>query len=156
MSEETAAPRAGRPSEYSEEVALAVCARIADGESLRSVCRDEAMPAKSTIFKWLSQQQAFADQYARAMEARADAMFEDILEIADDSSGDRKVVGRDGEEREVCDTEFVQRARLRVDARKWMLGKMSPKKYGDKVALVGGGPDDAPLIPVLNVTIGGA
>lgn len=137
MSEETEAPRAGRPSEYSEEVALAVCERIADGESLRSVCRDDAMPAKSTIFKWLSQQQAFADQYARAMEARADAMFEDILEIADDKSQDVKIVGED--EREVCNTEFVQRARLRVDARKWMLGKMSPKKYGEKLDLSHGG-----------------
>jgi hypothetical protein len=127
----------GRPSEFSQEVADTICERIAHGESLRAICRDETTPAMSTVFKWLSQRPAFAEQYALAREAQADALFDEILDIADDSSGDTKIVGRDGEEREVCDAEFVQRSRLRVDARKWMAGKLRPKVYGEKLDLGG-------------------
>lgn len=137
MTEESASPRVGRPSEYTEAVALQICERLADGESLRAICRDEHMPGRSTVFQWLAANKSFADQYAHAREAQADALFEDILEIADDNSGDVKVVGDD--EREVCNTEFVQRARLRVDARKWMASKLAPKKYGEKLDLSHGG-----------------
>ena len=125
----------GRPSTYTAEMAATICGRIADGESLRAICLDDAMPARSAVFKWLNEQPDFADQYARAREAQAEVLFEDILSIADDRSGDVKMVGREGEEREICDTEFVQRAKLRVDTRKWMAGKLAPKKYGEKLEL---------------------
>lgn len=123
----------GRPTDYNETVATIICERIADGESLRAICRDPSLPDRSTVFRWLANEEneGFRDQYARAREAQADALFEDILEIADDKSQDVKIVGED--EREVCNTEFVQRARLRVDARKWMAGRLAPKKYGDRV-----------------------
>ena len=64
-------------------------------------------------------------------------MFEDIIDIADDSSQDR-IVNEDG--KEVMNSEFVQRSRLRVDARKWALSKLNPKKYGDasRLTLEGG------------------
>lgn len=122
-----------RPSEFSQTVADAICERLAEGESLRTICSDDALPARSTVFKWLATADGFADQYARAREAQAEALFEDMLEIADDSSHDVKLVGREGEEREVCDTEFVARAKLRVDTRKWMASKLAPKKYGDRI-----------------------
>lgn len=133
----------GRPSDYTEELALVICERIAEGESLRAICRDDDMPARSSVFKWLIEHKAFSDQYARAREAQADALFEDILEIADDKSQDVRVVGED--EREVCNTEFVQRARLRVDARKWMAGKLAPKKYGEKVIQEHTGANGGPI-----------
>lgn len=133
----------GRPSDYSEEIALLICDRLADGESLRAICKDENMPARTSVFKWLSIHASFADQYAHAREAQADALFEDILEIADDSSLDTKIVGED--EREVCNTEFVQRAKLRVDARKWMASKLAPKKYGDRVVQEHTGPNGGPI-----------
>lgn len=120
----------GRTTTYTEEVALIICSRMADGASLRSICRDESMPALSTVFLWLTQQPTFSEQYTKAMSARADAMFEDMLDIADDSKSDYTVNG-DGEER--FNSEHVNRARLRIDTRKWMIGRMSPKKYGDKV-----------------------
>lgn len=127
----------GRPSEFTQEIADAICERIAEGESLRTICRDDEMPNRSTVFRWLAARPEFSDQYARAREAQAEALFEDMLEIADDASGDTKIVGRDGEEREVCDTEFVQRSKLRIDTRKWMAGKLAPKKYGEKLELGG-------------------
>lgn len=147
----------GRPSDYTSELADLILDRIAEGESLRAICRDDEMPNRATVFRWLASDAAFSDQYARAREAQAEALFEDMLEIADDSSRDTKLVGRDGEEREVCDTEFVQRAKLRVDTRKWMAGKLAPKKYGEKVALEHSGPNGStlPAIKVEFVKAGG-
>lgn len=121
-------------SAYTEEMAAEICARISNGRSLRSVCRDEDMPAQATVFKWLAAQPSFVEQYARAREAQADAIFDEILDIADDSGLDTSI-GADGQVR--VDGEAIARARLRVDARKWMAGKMAPKKYGDKLNLEG-------------------
>jgi hypothetical protein len=125
---------AGRPSEFSEAIADLVCEGIADGRSLRAIAQDEGMPARSTIFKWLSQNPSFADQYARAREVQADVIFEEILEIADDGRNDTYT---DDEGRQRTDHDVIARSRLRVDARKWMAGKLRPKKYGDKLELSG-------------------
>lgn len=120
----------GRPSTYNQDVATAICARMSEGESLRSICRDPSMPALSTVFLWVSKHSEFSEQYRLAMASRADAMFEDMIEIADDSAED--YVNTDQGEK--FNSEHVQRSRLRLDTRKWMLSKMMPKKYGDKVA----------------------
>ena len=120
----------GRPTTYNQETASLICARMADGESLRSICRDDSMPALSTVFLWVSKHSEFSEQYKLAMASRADAMFEDMIDIADDGRNDY-IVNGDGEER--FNTEHVQRSRLRLDTRKWMLSKMLPKKYGDKI-----------------------
>jgi hypothetical protein len=78
----------------------------------------------------LDNNEALSKQYARACEERADKEFEDILSIADNSGND-KVTNDNGDE--VVDNEAIARDRLRVDARKWRLSKMLPKKYGDKI-----------------------
>lgn len=140
----------GRPSEFSPEVANAICERLIEGESLRSICKADDMPSASTVCRWLGSKEEWADafrqQYAHAREAQADTLFDEILDIADDASRDVKVIGSDDYEREVCNTEFVQRARLRVDARKWMAGKLAPKKYGEKVVQQHEGPDGGPVV----------
>lgn len=59
-------------------------------------------------------------------------MADEIIDIADASEGD-VIVDEDG--RRLIDNEAVQRARLRVDSRKWLLSKLVPKKYGDKIDL---------------------
>ena len=120
----------GRPTDYSQEKASLICSRMAEGESLRSICRDDSMPALSTVFLWVTKHSEFSEQYKLAMASRADAMFEDMIDIADDGRNDYIVSG-EGEER--FNTEHVQRSRLRLDTRKWMLSKMLPKKYGDKI-----------------------
>lgn len=107
-----------RASEYTQETADLICEQVADGRSLRSICADAGMPDKATVFRWLAAHEAFRDQYARARESQADSLFDDILEIADTA-------------------EDAQIARLRVDARKWMAGKLRPKVYGEKVELGG-------------------
>lgn len=126
----------GRPSAFSAEIADAICERLIGGESLRTICGDDAMPAASSVFKWLRQHPDFAEQYARAREAQADALVEDIIEIADDGRSDFRV---DGQGNERVDAEHIQRSRLRVDTRKWLMAKLAPKKYGDKIDLNHGG-----------------
>ena len=78
----------GRPSIFTDDLAATICQRIADGESLRSVCRDDDMPAKSTVLKWLGENDGFSAHYARARTAQADHFADEIIEIADDGSND--------------------------------------------------------------------
>lgn len=143
----------GRPSEFSEKVASIICERIADGESLRTICLDDAMPHRSTVFRWLAANESFRDQYTRAREAQADALFEEILEIADDTSHDTIIKeGKDGGEYEAANSEWINRSRLRVDARKWMASKLAPKKYGDKLDVNHGGQPGNPIVTVRDLT----
>lgn len=130
----------GRPSEFSQETADAICEKLADGESLRSICLADEMPAKSTVFKWLGQHSDFADQYARAREAQADTLADDIVDIADDGTNDwMKRQRDDGTTEDVLNHEHIARSKLRVDARKWVAAKLKPKKYGDKIDVTSGG-----------------
>ncbi len=128
-----------RPLAYKQAIADIICERIADGHSLREICSEDNMPAKSTVFRWLLLKPDFSDQYALAREAQADTLFDEILNIADDGSNDwmeRK--GDDGTALGWKENgEALRRSQLRVDARKWMAGKLRPKKYGEKVTLAG-------------------
>ena len=124
----------GRPSIYSPDLAAAICAELADGRSLRSVCRDEGMPDARTVFRWLAANDEFRQQYARAKEEAADALVEDILEIADDGRNDwMERAGDDAGSGWLLNGEHVQRTKVRIDARKWIAAKLKPKKYGEKV-----------------------
>jgi hypothetical protein len=105
------------------EVRDAILEGLADGRSLRSICRDDGMPNVATVMRWLADDAAWCEQYTRARLAGDDAMAEDIQDIADDA-------GLDHNDRKV-----------RIDARKWLLAKRQPKKYGDK-QLVGSDPDN--------------
>lgn len=107
-----------------------ICDEIEQGSSLRAALRKDKRPSSKTFFEWINEDLEKEKQYARATEKRADTIFEDILNIADDNSSD---VFYDDEGNERVNNDVIQRAKLRVDARKWMLGKMNPKKYGDKI-----------------------
>lgn len=134
--------RLGRPPmPMLEEVTDRICQRIADGESLRSICSDKDMPDKSTVLKWLSQSPAFASQYAHARELQADAIFDEVLDIADDGRNDWMEANGKDDEGWKQNGEAIQRSKLRIDARKWMAGKLRPKKYGEKT-LIGSDPDN--------------
>lgn len=112
------APKVGRPSTFTQDLANTICAQLAEGRSLRSVLTDEGMPAMSTVFKWLNEDQVFSEQYARAKEESADALADDIADIAE------KVL------KGVYDPAA---ARVALDGKKWFASKMKPKKYGDRI-----------------------
>lgn len=133
----------GRPTTFTQEIGDAICEGIASGKSLRAMLRDdETLPASSTIFRWLSLDKVFSEQYARAREAQADAMADEILQIADDGQNDTYV---DDEGRPRTDTDVIARSRLRVDARRWLASKLKPKVYGEKVDTTISGPDGGPV-----------
>ena len=112
------------------ELINTICKEMAKGRSLRSVLRDEGMPHHTTFFSWIDDNKERLAQYARAREDRADSIFEDMFDIADSQQKD-VITLEDG--KEVVNHDVIQRARLRVDTRKWILSKMQPKKYGDKL-----------------------
>jgi hypothetical protein len=125
---------AHRPSDYTQEIADHICEQIADGKSLRSICREDDMPNKATVFRWLGKHETFRDQYARAMEARADSHADDIVDIADDPTLD------------------PNDKRVRIDARKWTASKLKAKVYGDK-QLIGSDPENPlPTAPVIDAS----
>lgn len=112
-----------------------VCRQMAEeGKSLRSILKQNGMPAMSTFFSWLKGEDAESKHYARAyedaIELRADFHFEEIFTIAD-SVGDDMIENEDGIM--MVNHKVIQRDRLRVEARKWALARMNPKKFGDKV-----------------------
>ena len=125
-----------RPSEFDQSIADDLCTWLALGKSLNAFCREEGHPHKSTVLRWVENNKEFRDQYARARTEQAEYWAEEILEIADDGSNDWETrTGVGGREYEAINNEVVQRSRLRVDARKWLLSKLLPKKFGDSVPL---------------------
>lgn len=130
---------------YSAALAGQICARLADGESLRRICSDESMPTKTSVFRWLIEHKSFSDQYAKAREEQAELMADELLEIADDGTNDFKTIVQNGQEKEVFDSEHVQRSRLRIDTRKWIASKLLPKKYGEKITQEVTGKDGGPV-----------
>lgn len=130
--------------EYPSETRAIICERISGGESLTAICKEDGMPAKVTVFKWICNDEDFANQYARAREAQAEHYLDEIISISDDSVLDVEIDPETGHER--TNHEVVARARLRVDTRKWAMSKLAPKKYGDRTALDLGGQSDNPII----------
>lgn len=130
----------GRPSEFSQTTADAICDKLVEGKSLRSILLADDMPASSTVFKWLKQNPDFAEQYAHARDAQADTLADEILDIADDGTNDWM-----DDQEEAGGVRYngdaVQRSKLRVDARKWVAAKLKPKKYGDR-QLIGSDPEN--------------
>ncbi len=132
----------GRPTKFKQGTADAICAELAKGRTLRDVCRDEKMPAESTVRTWaLDDQGGFSAQYARAREIGYHAMADETLEIADNASNDWMELNSEDDIGWRANGDHIARSRLRVDTRKWPLYKALPKIYGDKVT-VGGDPEN--------------
>jgi hypothetical protein len=146
----------GRHSEFTQEIADVICARMAQGESVRQICRDEGMPAESTVRNWSVKIDAFHAQFTRAREAMLLYWEDEIAEIADDSTNDW--MERETEKGRIVrshDYEHWRRSQLRIDTRKWLMSKLLPKKYGERVDLRHANPDGSPMV-VQVVKFGGA
>jgi hypothetical protein len=125
--------KTGRPSSYTEQMANLICIRLAEGESLNKICKDEGMPDKATVFRWLASDASFCDKYARARELQAETQFDELIDIVDQPPELSYVTDKNGELVEVkFDSSYVQWMKLRVDTRKWTAARMAPKKYGEQ------------------------
>lgn len=128
---------------YDESRARKVCELIADGMSLRTACKQEGMPSVAAFLDWCADRPDLADRYARARQTMLDVLAEDILHISDTPvEGVITKTSEDGVEETRAD--MIHHRKLQVDARKWILSKLQPQKYGEKLAL--GGDKDQPLI----------
>lgn len=119
---------------FDQAKADAICARLAEGESLNAICKDADMPAESTVRAWaLDDVEGFAAKYARAREIGYEVHADKIIDLADECRVGVKRTTKVTGEVELVEGDMVERSRLQIDARKWMLAKMLPKKYGDKI-----------------------
>lgn len=123
---------AGRPSEYTEEVAEKVIQGLLEGRSVRKICAPDDMPDRGTVARWMDNNEEFAAKYARAREIGLDDQAEKLAE-------------------EMAEEEDVARARLNFDYRKWYLSKLAPRKYGDKIQQEVSGPEGKDLFTGIKV-----
>ena len=125
----------GRTSTFCEKTVEEICSRISEGEPLRVICRDEHMPAYRTVYDWMKVSKDFAARFAHARELGEDALAEECLDIADNSTNDWLEVNGDNQEATgwKFNSEHVQRSKLRIETRLKLLAKWNPKKYGDKI-----------------------
>jgi hypothetical protein len=118
--------KTGRKPIYSDEIAARICVMLSDGRTITSICSDSDMPSLDTVYSWLQRFPSFSEAYARAREAQQDTFAGQIIDIADTDDD-------------------PQRARNRIDARKWHAAKTAPRKYGDRVMQEITGADGGPI-----------
>jgi len=121
-------------AEQREEAFDNILKRVIAGEPLRRILKEMRIGI-NTFYLWCDRSDKYRERYARATDLRAEKIFEEILEIADDSTLDELVTEKGIQ----FNQEFAARSRIRIDARKWVLGKMRPTKYGDKLDITSDG-----------------
>ena len=105
----------GRPTDYTEEIGLEICEKLALGNSLNRITQMDSMPSISTVYRWHRQFPEFRKKYELAREDQVETFADELIIIADNTESDQ-----------------VQRDRLKIDTRKWIAERMKPKKYGAK------------------------
>lgn len=121
--------------EQIETIFNSILWEIEKWRATREILKDKWMPDVTTFYKWLRDDEEKTKQYAHACDIRAENIFDEMLDIADDSSKDIKI-DKDGNA--IVNQDNIQRARLKVETRKWVLGKLNPKKFGDKIDMTSG------------------
>ncbi len=134
--------KTGRPTIYEPELAVEICTRLALGDSLRTICKEDQMPCISSVMNWLfakhppdDPKAGFLEQYLRAREVQAELMVDEILELADDTSMD-VLYDMDGHPVKANNVR-VQRNKLQIDTRMFFLSKVLPR-FGDRMTVEGG------------------
>lgn len=128
----------GRPSVYTPEIAERICASLEAGRSLNRICKAEDMPAESTVRLWDKEdREGFSAKYARSREVGYLRLADELLDIADEGTNDWMASNDPENPGYRLNGEHIARSRLRVDTRKWMLAKMLPKVFGEKLTHAG-------------------
>jgi len=154
--QKVAAPKkpVGRPTIYSKDLADGICVRLSLGESIRSICKDDKMPAQCQIYAWLNRHPDFQEQYTRAREEQAETHADQIVDIADETPALLEVRDKDGNIVDIkLDSAYIAWQKQRIDSRKWNASKQRPKKYGDRVTH--SGDDDSPVVIEHNLNVFG-
>jgi hypothetical protein len=142
----------GRPTIYSEDLADNICLKLSLGQSLRSICFEDGMPAQSQVYLWLLKYPDFQEKYIRAREEQAETHADEIVDISDETPQTKEIKDRNGKVIEIAlDSAYIAWQKNRIEARKWNAAKQRPKKYGDKVQLSGDA--ENPLAVTADVTL---
>jgi len=120
-----------RPADFNDEIFDIICERMTEGKGLRKICEDPEMPSRQTFLRWIEKDTGRQSKYQAAREALMDWYGEEILTIAWDSSKD--TIPADGKRPARCDNEWVNRSRLKVDTLKFLMAKLHPRRYGDRL-----------------------
>lgn len=138
-------PRRPSAGNYSRALSERICQLLMQGISLRSICERDDMPRRASVMRWLAKHDEFAARYAAAREVGMDMLADEILQIADTPRmGTKKVTKPDGIE--ITEGDMIDHRKLQVDARKWYLSKLAPKKYGEKIQQEITGRDGGPVV----------
>lgn len=143
----------GRPQEYDRDKIMDyICDALAtSSRGLGNILKEaegklDKVPSYSQIMRWIDEDEALRDRYARAKESQADYMADEMLDIADDGRNDwMKRHQSNGESVDVINNEVIQRSKIRIDTRKWLASKLKPKKYSEKLQTEHSGPDGGPI-----------
>ena len=105
-----------RPSVYDDGILDAICERLVAGEALKAICRDSDMPSEGAVYRAMAKDESVRSAIARAREAQQDAIADAIVEMADNATA-----------------ENWQVVKLRIWTRQWVMARLAPKKYGDRI-----------------------
>ena len=118
--------------QYTPEIGEEICVRLMGGETLKEISEDPRFPNRRTVARWLHRDAKFRENYISARQVAMEIMGEELIEIADDTSNDYMERERhDGSFETVVNHENINRSRLRVDARKWLMAKLAPSRFAD-------------------------
>jgi len=120
--------KAGRPSTYSEKTADEIVQRMIEGESLTAICKDEKMPPRVTVYAWFDKHPDFYARCARAREALADYLVDEIDELA-----------------KTATKENIEQIKIQVSTKQWRAMKMAPRMYGDRTRTEVTGANGGPI-----------
>jgi hypothetical protein len=123
--------RMGRPPLYNEELGLKVCAMVAKGASLVQVTDVPGMPSYRTLMRWIDTDEQFRTEYDHAKRFRMECLVSEILEIADDVAADTELKGPQGEQVLMPVKGSVERSKLQIKQRKWLMALESPSRFGN-------------------------
>jgi hypothetical protein len=139
---------AGRPSLYTREISDKICEGIANGRTLNQICREPGMPARPTVMAWvLGDVDGISDRYARARDLMLEHWAEEVIDIAEDGTNDWVEKQYKSGVQVVLDREHVSRSDLRINSRRWLLSKLKPEKYGERVTVKNEGNGDVEAEP---------
>ena len=130
--------RVGRPSTYNREVCIRLCQEISTTtRSLKLICeQNSTFPKPTTIYRWLSEYEEFREMYAKAKDDQVQLMADQLLEISDTPQlGEIVTVAGTGKKRkrERKTADMIEHRRLQVETRKWLLSKLRPRQYGERI-----------------------
>jgi hypothetical protein len=141
---DTVAKKVGRPTKYNANIGAEICSRLASGEPITKITKDEHMPASATLYRWLASDAEFREMYEISRRDGAHTFAAQIVEIIDDEP--MYVFDDKGNKR--VDPGSIAQKRLKMDGRKWIAAKYLPKVYGDRTVLQGDADADAVQLDV--------